>query len=139
MDTERIIVTTLIKILVMPFNIGLIMLTGLIWILSAYFPYYNANFDLISTLANYITFFSGGCIIALLLLKDRNDYIGMQSMAIITFILSILTLLAIKSAYLSNIGYIIFLPLNIFCFLLTLKNIWLEMQNIEFNEVIKKN
>lgn len=131
MNIEKKVATTLIRILVMPFNTGLIALTGIIWILAVYFPYYNTNFDLLSTLANYTTYFSGICIIAIFLLKNKGDYVAVQAMAIIAFIWSILTLLAVKSVYLSNIGYLIFFPIDIFCLLLILKNIWLEMANLE--------
>jgi hypothetical protein len=124
MYTEKKIITTIANLLVTPFNISLIALTGVIWAMVVLLPYYNTNFDLGSTLANYITFFSGGCVIASILGNGSDERLQLSATAVVSFVLSILTLLVTKSVMLNQLGHLVFLPINIFCMLLLVKNIW---------------
>lgn len=128
-NLEVKIVTNLTRVLVTPYNWSLLLITAVIFYLYA-LPYYNNNYDMPSTFANYLILFSGGSLIAKYLRQDRDnnkDLVG--EYAVLSLILSIATLLLIKTTLLYNIASITLVPVNILVFLLLLKNIFLSIQN----------
>lgn len=127
-NLEVKIVTNLTRVLVTPYNWSLLLITAVIFYLYA-LPYYNNNYDMPSTFSNYLILFSGGSLIARYLKYDSNntqDLVG--EYAVLSLILSIATLLLIKTTLLYNIASITLVPVNILVFLLLLKNIFLSIQ-----------
>lgn len=128
-NLEVKIVTNLTRVLVTPYNWSLLLITAVIFYLYA-LPYYNNNYDMPSTFANYLILFSGGSLIAKYLRQVRSntqDLVG--EYAVLSLILSIATLLLIKTTLFYNIASITLVPVNILVFLLLLKNIFLSIQN----------
>lgn len=126
MKLENDMVRLFDDLIVMPSNRGLAILAGVIWAMVL-LPYYNANFDLLTTIANYFVFFSVGSFIAVFLYPTNVGRRRVGGLAAISFVLSIVTLIAAKSVMLSTVGYFAVLPMNIFCVLLLLKNMWITV------------
>lgn len=119
--------TLISKILVTPFNIGLIVMSALLWILCSLLGYWNTNFDMLSTIETYI--------IALGLIGILIGGIGDKSklhlikLGIITQIIGVFALATSKSVAVSIIGIWLLTPMSFFWFFLLLKNLWLITEN----------
>jgi hypothetical protein len=125
MLNEQTIITKLASLVDTKFNIGLIVLTGTIFLVITSFPYNsNSNFDMVPAFIHYTIFLSGSCITASFTTRRVEGSSQVNATAIISFVLSGITLLLVKSYAMPRIGYFVFFPLNIFCSLLLIKNIW---------------
>jgi hypothetical protein len=115
------------KILIAPYNIGLIAMSALLWVLCCLLGYWNANFDMLSTIETYI--------IGLGLISVLIGGIGDESkrhllkLGVITQIIGVFALVTSKSLAVSVIGIWLLTPISFFCFFLVLKNLWLITEN----------
>ena len=112
-------------------DLVLVVISYYAWQLLLNYAYFSNHFDLISTLANYMTLFSGGCVIAAFLKHEGEGSKAIGRGAIICFLLSILTLILIKNTTLNYWGMFRLLPVNIFFFLFLVKNIWFVLSRAQ--------
>jgi hypothetical protein len=114
------------SIFVTPYNWSLIVLSFIAWFGVAYFGYYNTNFDMISSITNYVIATS---LIAILIgsTKSLEGARDLTKIAIATLSLSFLSLISFKSVnpIFNNLGCLLLMPASIFGFFLLLKNLWL--------------
>ncbi len=123
MCNEQKIMDKIASFIVTKYNIGLVILSILLWICIMFSSYYNTNFDMLSTIINYTCFLSVGSIVGSFI-TSKIEGEKIISYATINFILSFLTLIITKNTILSAIGVFLLFPLNIFVTLLLIKNIW---------------
>jgi len=115
------IITT--NLLVMQYNVGLVILTALLWSLCFYFGYWDKNFDMLSTIESYIV---GLSLVSILIgALGHSRWQKLIKLGIITKIAAIFTLAASKSVITSVAGVWLLTPISIFCFFVLLKNIWI--------------
>jgi|GEM_PF-1692848 len=114
------------NIFVTPYNWSLIVLTFITWFGVTYFGYYNTNFDMLSSITNYVIATS---LIAMVVgaLKQSKRSEGLQKIAVTTLTLSFLGLIGYKSvnSIFNIVGSLAFVPTSICGFFLLLKNLWL--------------
>jgi len=127
MNLEKTILNVVGKILVTPYNWSLVIMTILWWLCCFWFPYYNANFDMASTMEGYIITLSLVCIVVGMFPKEKRYFL--TQFGILTQIVAIFALVSVKSVNLGSWGIWILIPCSMFCFLLLLKNIWLLVKD----------
>ena len=107
------------------YNWSLIIIGLLIWFFSCYLNYCaNANFDMIVTVNNYIFAVSLASII-IGIAREGDIYRHISKLALMGIIICLFSIMMIKSILLSKIGVFLIMPVNIFIFLLIVKNLWL--------------
>jgi hypothetical protein len=135
------------NIFVTPYNWSLILLTFITWFGATYFGYYNTNFDMLSSITNYVIATS---LIAMVVgaLKQSKRSEALQQIAIMTLMLSFLGLIGYKSVnpIFNIVGSLAFVPSSIFGFFLLLKNLWLlsasnkeEARRVGLTEIVDSN
>lgn len=118
------------KVLNTPYNWSLALMTVIIWAFSGnWFSYStNQNFDMLVYSQDCIKLLSLSVIIFGLFKKQSNETEekdNVLKLGIITYILSLFTVLSIKSiSYSLWLGIWIFQPLSIFLFLMIIQQIW---------------
>lgn len=128
MINEKQIITTIVNnILVTKYNWSLILIAALIWYLFLS-PFYNSNFDLPSSIFNYLIFFSGATFLTCFIKAENNKskHNATRDYSILVFLGSIIVLMMQKNFYLSQNVSITLLPLDILGFLMLIKNIYIE-------------
>ena len=116
------------SMLVTKYNWSLLLLSLITWSVIAYFGYYNTNFDIMSSAANYIIATSLiSILIGFVQRIERSRIIVLMKIAITTLFVAFLGLISVKSIepMFNNLGCFLLLPLGIFGFFLLLKNLWL--------------
>jgi hypothetical protein len=116
--------TIITSILALPYNVGLIILTTLLWSFCCYFGFWNTNFDMLSTVEGYIAGF--GLVSILIGALGHARWHRLIRLGVITEVAAIFALVASKSLVISALGVWILSPISMFCFFMTLKNIWIE-------------
>lgn len=121
---ERKIVNFIGKVLVTKYNISLIIMTILWWVFGCYLPYYNTNFDMISTVANYVFILSS---VSILIgsINCGNHYKHLVKLGVLSVLLIIFISSASKSVLTSYMCKVGVKPIGMFSFFLLLKNLWL--------------
>jgi hypothetical protein len=121
------------KVLNTPYNWSLLLMTVIIWAFSGnWFSYStNQNFDMLTYSQESIKLLSLSVIIFGLLKRapdepdDTAEKNNVIKLGIITYVLSLFTVLSIKSiGYSLLLGIWIFQPLSIFLFLMIIQQIW---------------
>lgn len=118
------------KVLNTPYNWSLALMTVIIWAFSGnWFSYStNQNFDMLIYSQDCIKLLSLSVIIFGLLKKssdETEEKNNVLKLGIITYVLSLFTVLSIKSiSYSLWLGIWIFQPLSIFLFLMIIQQIW---------------
>jgi len=124
---EQTIANVIGKVLVTPYNFSLVALTFILWLYACNFSWSsNWNFDLTKTLHDYIIYFSlAAVVIGTLGQRELSGQI--TRLGLLTLILAIVSLLTLKQLdYINKFCSVYFLvPMTLFSFLLTIKNIWL--------------
>lgn len=105
-----------------PYNLGALIVTGLMWYVIACMPYHNNNFDMISEVTKYMVLLSVVSIGSTIIKSSSSPNLRIMELSILGFILWVLTLLFTKSVLLPTIGLML-LPVAIFCSILLLKEI----------------
>lgn len=120
------------NILVTKYNWSLGFMTLVIWRLF-FVPYYNTNYHLPSTIFNYLIFLSGASFLAFYLKTGSNkpSQSLIKAYSSLVFLCSIITLMMLGSLGFNEIASFTLLPLDIFTFLLLIKNIYLETSGIK--------
>jgi membrane-associated HD superfamily phosphohydrolase len=122
--------TLISKVLNTPYNWSLALITVIIWTFSGnWFSYStNQNFDMLVYSQDCIKLLSLSVIIFGLFKKQSNETEekdNVLKLGIITYILSLFTVLSIKSiSYSLWLGIWVFQPLSIFLFLMIIQQIW---------------
>ena len=111
------------RILATPYNWSLVGLTILWGSLIYCFGFWNTNFDMVSTMTNYIML-SGVAVTVVGLLMQGELSSNLTRLGVLTQFVTMLAIFIAKSVATSRFGVFI-IPLSMFCFLLLLKNIWL--------------
>jgi len=118
---------TITNVLVTPYNFSLVALTFILWLYACNFSWSsNWNFDLPKTVTDYIIYFSlAGVVVGMLGQRELSGQI--TRLGLLTLILAIVSLLTLKQLdYMNKFCSVYFLvPMTLFSFLLTIKNIWL--------------
>jgi len=126
-DLEQTIISVIGKVLVSPYNFSLVALTFILWLYACNFGWSsNWNFDLPKTVTDYIIYFSlAGVVVGMLGQRELSGQI--TRLGLLTLILAIVSLLTLKQLdYMNKFCSVYFLvPMTLFSFLLTIKNIWL--------------
>jgi hypothetical protein len=130
MPSEKELMNKLMCCISMKFNAGIAIFTVFLWSMATFFSYYNKNFDMLSTITNYTSFLSIGCIVGAFI-SSRAGAAQVASVAIISFMLSMVTVVLAKNTTFSSLGHFWLLPVNIFVSLLLIKNIWLVVSGSE--------
>lgn len=115
------------NLLMRPYNWSLILLTALIWGFGGCLFSYsaNANFDMLRTVSEYFRDISILLIAVGLFFKARRAHY-VVGLGIINYLLSVMSIIMSKTLFLNGLmGICIFYPLNIFCILLAIKNVWI--------------
>ena len=118
------------KVLNTPYNWSLALMTVIIWAFSGnWFSYStNQNFDMLIYSQDCIKLLSLSLIIFGLLKKssdETEEKNNILKLGIITYVLSLFTVLSIKSiSYSLWLGIWIFQPLSIFLFLMIIQQLW---------------
>ena len=124
---EQTIANVIGKVLVTPYNFSLVALTFILWLYACNFGWSsNWNFDLTKTLHDYIIYFSlAAVVIGTLGQRELSGQI--TRLGLLTLILAIVSLLTLKQLdYINKFCSVYFLvPMTLFSFLITIKNIWL--------------
>ena len=124
---EQTIISVIGKVLVTPYNFSLVALTFILWLYACNFGWSsNWNFDLPKTVTDYIIYFSlAGVVVGMLGQRELSGQIA--RLGLLTLVLAIVSLLALKQLdYMNKFCSVYFLvPMTLFSFLLTIKNIWL--------------
>jgi hypothetical protein len=124
---EQTIISVIGKVLVTPYNFSLVALTFILWLYACNFGWSsNWNFDLPKTLHDYIIYWSlAGILIGMLGQRELSGQIA--RLGLLTLVLAIVSLLTLKQLdYINKFCSVYFLvPMTLFSFLITIKNIWL--------------
>lgn len=108
-----------------PFNWSLVLVATALWSISELFAYSaSGNFNMLVVMNEYIRIFSVLAIIAgFIKNNDRSKLI--IGIGIISFLLSLLSVVMSKTIIMKGLlGGLLLTPLNIFCFLILMKNLW---------------
>lgn len=122
----------LTKILATPYNWGLIIISGLIFLLFT-MPYStNYGYDRLTSWFDMVILFSGACLIAKYV-QEYNKQDMVAEYSVCSFLFSLMTLLLAKTLYLgvfiTNIVMFILTPISIFLFLILIKHIYLSTKS----------
>ena len=120
-NLECNIAVVLNKILVTPYNWSLLVITALWWLPVCCYGFWNTNFDMVSTITNYIMLLSVVCI-AIGLLADKPQLFVLARLGVLTQLATMLVIVIAKSVVTSGIGHFV-IPICMFGWLLLLKNI----------------
>lgn len=112
-----------------PYNWSLIIATLVLWTISGAIVYStNQNFDMVTSVSNYIQFSSLAAILYGLLKRNSEGAFMTRQllrMGIATYILSLLTMIMMKNfGIIFTIGLWVVKPICIFSFLLLIKTMW---------------
>ena len=97
-------------------------MTVIWWLLISYFGYWNTNFDMLSTMENYIMYLNLTCI-AVGMISNGKRCEHLVRLGVLNTILVVFALSFSKSTLTDIFGYILLVPMSMFCFFLLLKNI----------------
>jgi hypothetical protein len=109
-----------------PYNWSIWLMTFVIWIFSGNLISYNngSNFDMLLALHSYIQWLSLGVVIVGLIKADEK-YLRLAKYGILTYLLSILTIIFSKTLFITAyLAIFILKPASIFFFLMIIKQIW---------------
>jgi len=124
---EQTIANVIGKVLVTPYNFSLVALTFILWLYACNFSWSsNWNFDLTKTLHDYIIYFSLVAVVVGML--GQREFSGqITRLGLLTLILAIVSLVNLKQLDWMSRFFAVYLlvPIMLFSFLLTIKNIWL--------------
>jgi hypothetical protein len=117
--------TIITSILTWPHNVGVIILTTLLWSFCCYFGYYSTNnFDMLPTIEGYI---AGLALVSILIgALGPARWRKFIKLGVITEVAAIFALVTSKSLMVAAAGLWIFSPISMFCFFMLIKNIWIE-------------
>lgn len=121
--------TIITSILELPHNVGVIILTALLWSFCCYFGYYSTNnFDMLPTIESYIA--ALGLVSILMGALGPARWRKFIRLGVITKVAAIFALVASKSLMIAAAGLWILSPVSMFCFFMLIKNIWLESDRV---------
>lgn len=126
-DLAQTIIRVVGKALVTPYNFSLVALTFILWLYACNFSWSsNCNFDLTKTLHDYIIYFSLVAVVVGML-GQRELLAQITRLGLLTLILAIVSLVTLKQLdWMSRFFAVsLLVPIMLFSFLLTIKNIWL--------------
>jgi hypothetical protein len=124
------------RVLMTRYNWSLILIAILIWSFGgSLFPYSgNANFDMLSSMNEYFRYMSVFSIAVGLFFATQRAHI-LVGLGIANYLLGLASIMMSKVLLLNGLSGVFLLhPLNIFCFLLILKNIWILAVDKAVNE-----
>lgn len=113
-----------------PYNLGVCILTIMLFIFANEFAYYvHGSFNMNVFIGNGIMLFSAVAILAGIIGKDNKEGCkSVSKMALVTFIVNLFAIILSKVMLLTVIGSLILTPLAYFCFFLTVKHLYLLSQ-----------
>jgi len=138
--TENIICNAVGRVLINPYNWGLILATILIWSIGAIFGYSaNANFDMSALINEYTRNLSLLAIAVGFFFTSRRAYI-LVGVGIGSYLLSFFAQMLSKTLLFQGmVGELAIKPLSIFCFMLLLKHMWILAVDREVNNMADRN
>ncbi len=126
-DLAQTIIRVVGKALVTPYNFSLVALSFILWLYACNFGWSsNWNFDLPKTTHDYIIYFSLAAVVIGML--GQREFSGqITRLGLLTLILAIVSLVTLKQLDWMSRFFAVYLlvPIMLFSFLLTIKNIWL--------------
>jgi len=125
-DKSNILICGVNKLLNLPYKIGIIGLAAFSWLYSLFSTYSsNGNFNLFSTVINYVIALSIAGIIYASIAKEKGNFV--KKNAIITFIFAFFAIMSVKVFFLQFVGYYILTPLCFFAFFSLMQAIWEDL------------
>ena len=135
---ENRVCVVLGRVLMTRYNWSLILIAMLMWVFGGMLFLYsaNANFDMAATVNEYLKSMSMFAIAVGLFFSTKRAHI-LVGLGITNYLLSVGSIVMIKTFFLQSfLGAFFFYPLNIFCFLLILKNMWIFAVDKAVNEAV---